>query len=69
MLPRTLVMLSGAGYILGTVDFREDRLIQKKSIKMIRFSIRYMKDTGLHGFDKRVRINQNLISIIRIDTK
>ena len=33
MLPRTLVMLSGAGYILGTVDFREDRLIHKRVSK------------------------------------
>ena len=33
MLPRTLVMLSGAGYILGTRDFREDRLIQKMESK------------------------------------
>ena len=36
---------------------------------MIRFSMGYMKNTGLHGSGKRVRINQNLISIIRIDTK
>lgn len=33
MLPRTLVMISGAGYILGTTDFREDRLIQKIASK------------------------------------
>ena len=33
MLPRTLVMISGAGYNLGTREFREDRLIQNKASK------------------------------------
>lgn len=33
MLPRTLVTTSGVGYILGTADFREDRLIQKRVSK------------------------------------